>query len=90
MEREEFLSRFKAEMIKSAPSYFCSRGMTKERTIFDDAHDALNRMSRAAKRGTGCHLTADMIAALALTAVGSLWDDADPRGDDQQNAGGGK
>ena len=43
------------------------------------AQDALNRMRRAAERGTGCHLTADMIAALEVTVVGSLWDEPDPR-----------
>lgn len=34
------------------------------------AHDALDRMERARKRGTGCCLTAEMIAALALTFLG--------------------
>lgn len=46
---------------------------------FDAAHDALNRMKRACERGTGCHLTADMVASLGLTAVASLWDEDDPR-----------
>lgn len=43
---------------------------------FSLAHDALDRMRRACKRGTGCHLTADMISALEVTVVGSLWNDA--------------
>jgi hypothetical protein len=49
------------------------------KTVFDAAHDALNRMKRAYDRGTGCHLTAEMISALSVTVVGSLWNDPDPR-----------
>jgi len=43
------------------------------------AHDALNRMRRAHDRGTGCHLTAEMIQSLALSLVGQIWAEADPR-----------
>lgn len=43
------------------------------------AHDALNRMKRAHDRGTGCHLTADMINALGVTIVGQAWAEIDPR-----------
>ena len=43
------------------------------------AHDALNRMARASRRGTGCHLTADMIAALERTFLGEVWSEEDPR-----------
>lgn len=43
------------------------------------ANDALNRMKRAFARGTGCHLTAEMINALAVTTVGEMWEYADPR-----------
>lgn len=37
------------------------------------AFDALDRMKRAAQRGTGCHLTAEMIQGLAVTSVGQMW-----------------
>lgn len=43
------------------------------------AHDALNRMRRANKRGSGCRLTAEMIAALSCTSLGSMWAEDDPR-----------
>lgn len=45
----------------------------------DGVHDALNRMKRACDRGTGCHLTAGMVSSLALSVVGSLWNEEDPR-----------
>jgi hypothetical protein len=45
------------------------------------AQDALNRMRRAADRGTGCHLTAEMIASLHLTKIGQYWCEPDPRDD---------
>lgn len=51
-------------------------------TTMGGAHDALNRMKRAYDRGTGCHLTADMIDSLGTTIVGQLWDQADPRDQD--------
>jgi len=41
--------------------------------------DALNRMYRAYQRGTGCHLTAEMIHALSTTLFGQMWAEADPR-----------
>lgn len=43
------------------------------------AHDALNRMRRAHDRGTGCHLTADMIRSLGVTLIGQMWGEEDPR-----------
>lgn len=43
------------------------------------AHDALNRMRRACERGTGCHLTAEMIQSLGLTMVAEMWGEEDPR-----------
>jgi hypothetical protein len=46
---------------------------------FGGAHDALNRMKRASERGTGCHLTADMIAALSVTILDQMWGEEDPR-----------
>ncbi len=54
------------------------------RDVFDAAQDALNRMRRACERGTGCHLTAEMIASLELSAVGSLWAEDDPRHTDRR------
>lgn len=45
----------------------------------DAAQDALNRMHRAHQRGTGCHLTAEMIESLSVTFIGELWEEADPR-----------
>ncbi len=49
----------------------------------DGAQDALNRMARAARRGTGCTLTAEMIASLAVTIIGQAWAEADPRKGDR-------
>ena len=47
---------------------------------FDDgAQDALNKMARANKRGTGCKLSADEIMSLSLTTIGELWSQDDPR-----------
>lgn len=43
------------------------------------AQGALNRMKRAYDRGTGCHLDADMIAALGATFLGQVWEEPDPR-----------
>ena len=43
------------------------------------AHDALDRMRRASERGTGCRLTAEMIASLAVTTIGQMWSEEDPR-----------
>lgn len=40
---------------------------------FDLAHKAVDRMKRASDRGTGCHLTADMIRELNLTFLGQVW-----------------
>jgi hypothetical protein len=43
------------------------------------AQDALNRMRRAHDRGTGCHLTAEMIAGLGTTFLAQTWEEEDPR-----------
>lgn len=43
------------------------------------AQDALNKLHRATKRGTGCHLSAEEVFALSLTRFGELWSDTDPR-----------
>jgi hypothetical protein len=51
--------------------------MTRRDDIDDDpmklAHDALDRMRRAHERGTGCHLTADMVFGLSVTFLGETW-----------------
>lgn len=39
------------------------------------AHEAFDRMRRARDRGTGCHLTADMIFALNTTFLGEVMSD---------------
>ncbi len=39
------------------------------------AIEALRRMARAQERGTGCTLTAEMIASLNLTFIGQAWAD---------------
>lgn len=46
-------------------------------------HDALNRMRRASERGTGCRLTAEMIASLAISTIGQMWGEKDPRHEDE-------
>lgn len=51
---------------------------------FDGAQDALNRMRRAHERGTGCHLTAEMIASLGLTFLAQTWGQPDPRNPQKQ------
>jgi len=53
----------------------------------DEAQDALDRMKRAYQRGTGCHLTAEMIAALNCSIVGQMWDEERPATIGQQDGG---
>ncbi len=53
--------------------------MTSRNPADDLAQDALNRLCRAEKRGTGCHLTAEMVAALGITHIGQIWQQPDPR-----------
>lgn len=60
---------------------FDTRTITGQPVEFDAAHNALNRMRRADERGTGCHLTADMIIGLKVTLIGQMWAEADPRGE---------
>ena len=52
-------------------------------------HDALNRMNRAHERGTGCHLTREMIEALSVTFMGEVWCAPDPRVAQIDHHGGG-
>ena len=49
--------------------------MTSTKQSDEAARDALTRMHRANRRGTGCHLTADMLQSLALTVIGEMWSD---------------
>lgn len=51
----------------------------------DGAQDALNRMARASKRGTGCRISADEIRSLSLTSIGQMWHQDDPRTTDAQH-----
>ncbi len=44
------------------------------------ANDALDRLNRAMKRGTGCYLTPAMVEALRVTAIGEMA--SQPRQDD--------
>lgn len=48
-------------------------------TELDAVHDALNRMRRAHRRGTGCHLTAEMLHAMSVSFIGEIWEEPDPR-----------
>lgn len=50
--------------------------------FLNPSQDALNRMRRAHERGTGCHLTREMIRSLSVTLVGEMWGQPDPRDDD--------
>ena len=41
---------------------------------------ALRRMRRASERGTGCHLTAEMIDALSSSTLAEWWSNLDEDG----------
>lgn len=45
----------------------------------EPTQDALERMKRACKRGTGCHLTAEMVRNLGNGLLGQMWEEEDPR-----------
>lgn len=48
--------------------------MSADAGSFESQSDAaLLRMKRAHERGTGCHLTAEMLQALSVTLVGEWW-----------------
>jgi hypothetical protein len=47
--------------------------------VMDGAQNALNKMARAQRRGTGCHINADEIRSLSLTRIGEMWSQDDPR-----------
>lgn len=57
--------------------------MTKQPDALGAAQDALNRMKRAEKRGTGCRLTKEMIVSLSFMKIGELWTQDDPRDNDK-------
>lgn len=42
-------------------------------SALDQAQDAINKMARAHKRGTGCRLTAAEIHSLSVTVFGEIW-----------------
>lgn len=44
-----------------------------------EADKALDRMKRAHERGTGCHLTAEMIRGLGLTFLAQTWNEDAPQ-----------
>lgn len=54
-------------------------GHVTSNDVLDGAHDALNKMQRAHRRGTGTHLTREEVQSLALTIIGDLWGQPDPR-----------
>lgn len=45
----------------------------------DIIQDALNRLYRAARKGTGCRLSAEEIHYLNTTTFGDAWNQPDPR-----------
>jgi hypothetical protein len=53
-------------------------------TLVDGYHDAMNRLRRAENRGTGCHLTADMVAGLGMK-YSEVWQEDDPRNESNSN-----
>lgn len=56
-----------------------------EKDFTNMINDALNRLRRAHHRGTGCHLTRDMIIALSCSFIGEVWASDDPRGIDDDD-----
>lgn len=56
-------------------------GSLEGKSNIDFANDALDRMKRAHDRGTGCHLTADMIAGLGVTMIAECWSEERPETD---------
>lgn len=48
-------------------------------SLLDVAQDVLSKMCKASQLGTGCRLTAQEIKALAITKIGELWEQDDPR-----------
>jgi hypothetical protein len=53
--------------------------MADYRETNNAAQDALNRLARADKRRTGCHLSAEMIEGLSRTYFAEIWSQEDPR-----------
>ena len=52
-----------------------------ETDLADTVAAALGRMRCAHKRGTGCTLTAEMIAALGVTFLAQIWGEIDEETD---------
>lgn len=50
----------------------------------EDVHAALKRIKRAVNRGTGCHLTADMVSALSVTSIATSWNELDELSEEEQ------
>ncbi len=48
--------------------------MNEREKEFPLVEEALKRMKRAHERGTGCHLTKEMIQTLSVTLIGQWWD----------------
>jgi hypothetical protein len=59
-------------------------GLEADPEWYAQAQNALDRMRRAHYRGTGCHLTADMIQGLSVSLIGSMWEE--PRTKQAANA----
>lgn len=45
----------------------------------DGAQNVLNRMKRNYDKGIGIRISADELASLALTSIGEMWEEDDPR-----------
>lgn len=43
------------------------------------AHDVLNRMKKAHDKGRGIRISAEELHWLSVTSIGSMWEDEDPR-----------
>ena len=43
-----------------------------------DVQMVLDKMKRASRRGTGCHLTAEEIKSLSITIIGDIWEEENP------------
>tara|TARA_Y100001960_G_C14101250_1_gene553017 strand:+ start:130 stop:309 length:180 start_codon:yes stop_codon:yes gene_type:complete len=57
--------------------------MKEDQSHFDDAQNALNKMKRAYQKGTGTRLTKEEIDSLAVSVIGQIWNEPDPRNEDK-------
>lgn len=53
--------------------------MNEQIKELDGAQDVLNRMKRNYDKGIGIHISADELASLAITIIGQMWNEEDPR-----------